>query len=162
MSRNITLRPLHVEDAAAMTDVLSAPELYTYIGGEPPALDELTRRYTVQSRGYSLDRTEEWLNFIVLLEPQAEPIGYVQATISTLGDPTQVAWVIGKPWQGQGYATRAAALLLDDLAGRGIGEVVAHIHPDNEASNRLVTRLGFVPTDTVIDGEIRWHRRLKE
>lgn len=139
-----------------MTRVLSAPQLYRYTGGEPPTHTELVQRYTVQSRGHSADGSEEWLNFIVTLGPDAEPIGYVQATIPAGGEPTLVAWVIGQPWQGRGYAAQAAKLLLKHLAERGIGEVAAHIHPQNQPSNRLAERLGLSPTEITVDGEVRW------
>jgi RimJ/RimL family protein N-acetyltransferase len=85
-----------------------------------------------------------------------EPIGFVQATVPVNGGPTEVAWVIGRPWQGNGYATAAARLLLDDLAGRGVTAVMAHIHPAHVASQRIAQHLGLTPTGVVVDGETRW------
>lgn len=152
----ISLRPLTVEDADAMTAVLAAPSLYEFTGGAPPTPDELARRYRVQTRGHSADGTELWVNFVVTLGPALEPIGYVQATLPVSGDSAEIAWVIGQPWQGRGYAFRAATLLLEDLASRGVRHVTAHIHPRNQGSNQLASRLGLRPTNIVVDGEIRW------
>lgn len=154
------MRPLTVDDADAMTSVLSDPSLYAFTGGEPPTRDDLERRYTVQVRGHSRDGTERWINSVVVLRAEQQPIGYVQATIPVNGDPAEIAWVIGRPWQGQGHARRAARLLLDDLAAQGIEVVVAHIHPEHEASQRIATRLGMTPTTVVVDGETRWQVRI--
>lgn len=139
-----------------MAVVLADPSLYEFTGGEPPKVDELERQYSFQTRGESPDGSEEWVNHVVVLEPGEEPIGYVQATIPRDGSPAEIAWVIGKPWQGHGYAIQATQLLVDQLAKRGVRQLVAHIHPDHAASQAIARRVGLSPTDTVIEGEIRW------
>lgn len=156
----LALRPLTVEDAPAMVPVLADPSLYEFTGGHPPTQDQLTRQYTAQVRGRSADGTEEWINRIVLLHPGEQPIGFVQATVPADGSPAEIAWVIGAPWQRQGHATEATDLLLRHLAERGVTEVLAHIHPDHTASQRIAVRLGLHPTDQVVDGEIAWRGTL--
>ncbi|MCH1882542.1 GNAT family N-acetyltransferase [Agrococcus sp. ARC_14] len=139
-----------------MAVVLADASLYRFTGGEPPSVADLERRYAVQTRGHSADRTETWINSIVVLGARQEPIGYVQATIPEGGAPAEIAWVIGVPWQGRGYAARAAALLVEALVRRRVDRIIAHIHPEHAASQRIATRLGMLPTSTVVDGEIRW------
>ncbi|MCT1998866.1 GNAT family N-acetyltransferase, partial [Brachybacterium muris] len=148
--------PITIEDAVPMAAVLSGQSLYRFTGGEPPSVSELERRYTAQVRGASPDGREEWLNLVVVLEPEGKPIGYVQATIPRDEGPAEIAWVIGEPWQGHGHATRAAQLLIEHLCGLGVTDLIAHIHPAHVASQTVARRLGMVPTDTVIDGETRW------
>ena len=53
-----------------------------------------------------------------------QPIGYVQATTPTGGGATEIAWVIGRSWQGLGHAKQAARLLVADLADHGVHSVV--------------------------------------
>lgn len=155
----IELRPLRVEDATEMADVLSDRSLYTFTGGGPPSVDELARRYAIQTRGESSDGAEEWINFVVTLGACKQPIGYVQATVPRNGGATEIAWVIGTQWQGHGYAKRAVKLLCTYLAERGITHLIAHIHPDHVASQRVAATVGLVPTAQVVDGEVRWDRR---
>lgn len=152
----IALRPLCVEDAGPMADVLSAPALYTFTGGEPPSVEDLRRRYEIQTRGRSADGREDWVNLLVTLPPDPAPIGYVQATVPRDGGPAEIAWVISQPWQGKGYARRAAELLLAHLAERGVTAWIAHIHPEHVASQAIARGLGMRPTDVVVDGEVRW------
>ena len=100
MTTVITLRPLRVDDAHDMAEVPAGAELYRYTGGEPPSVSDLQRQYAVQTRGRSADGTEQWFNGIVLAGPEQRPVGYVQATVPGDGSPTEIAWVIGLPWQG--------------------------------------------------------------
>ncbi len=159
MPDSIALRPLDRDDAPLMVHVLDDPELYRFTGGAPPTEEQLARRYGVQVRGHSADGSEEWLNRIVLAG--SEPVGYVQATIPRSGGPTEVAWVIGTSWQGRGYASAAMAAFLRELAQRGVDRLIAHIHPDHEASSRIAARIGLAPTATLVDGELRWAGGLK-
>ena len=152
----MSLRPLRVDDAHVMAAVLADPSLYAFTGGDPPTEEQLERRYAGQVTGFSPDGTEEWLNFIVLVGSQREPAGFVQATIPADGGPAEIAWVIGSQWQGNGYGGRSAALLIDELALRGVRRIAAHIHPGNEASQRIGKGVGMAPTAVVVDGEIRW------
>lgn len=154
MDENITVRPLRVQDASVMTRVLSSPSLYHYIGGRPPTEEELSRRYTAQVVGHSPEGSERWINSIVMLDGQ--PVGYVQATVPVDGASAEISWVIGREWQGRGYAKQAARLLLDDLVDAGVSEVVAFIPPDHLASQHVACSLGMHQTDVVVEGETRW------
>lgn len=151
------MRPLRVDDAAEMSIVLADRSLYRFTGGSPPTPQELSSLYQVQTRGGSADGTERWINSAVVVEGAL--VGYVQATVPVAGGPAEIAWVIGREWQGRGYATQAARLLAQGLAAGGVDSMIAHIHPQHEASERIAVRLGMSPTDVVVDGETRWEGR---
>ena len=53
-------------------------------------------------------------------------------------------------------------LLIRELAARGVRRIIAHIHPDHEASTRIAARLGLTPTVTLVDGEVRWEGDLPQ
>ena len=152
----VELTPLTVDHAAAMVEVLADPSLYEFTGGTPPTLEELTDRYARQTVGRSPDGTEQWLNWVVLLD--SAPVGYVQATV--VGDSAEVAWVISPSAQGRGLATEATREMVDRLTAVGVRRLVAHVHPDHAASARVAERLGLRRTDVLEDGEVRWLRGL--
>ncbi|WP_250506419.1 hypothetical protein [Bowdeniella massiliensis] len=72
------------------------PTLYEFTGGGPASVEELKRRYAIQTRGNSADGAEEWINLVVVLEPGYTPIGYVQATLPRGRGYAEIAWVIGR------------------------------------------------------------------
>ena len=69
--------------------------------------------------------------------------------------PAEVAWVVGLPAQGRGYAKEAASSLVALLQEAG-WTVIAHIHPAHLASQRVAQAAGLTPTGEVHDGEVRW------
>lgn len=156
MTETLALRPLRVGDAAEMAVVLSHPDLYRYTGGEPPSEADLNRLYGIQTRGGPADQSEVWLNDIVIVGDAQRAVGFVQATLPADQRSAEISWVIGRPWQGLGYASRAARLLIDGLRTRGVEQVIAHIHPDHEASQRIAQGIGMKASDVVVDGETRW------
>jgi len=83
-----------------------------------------------------------------------ELVGTVQATVT--GTAADLAWVVAVPHQGQGYAREAALAVRTELTRTGVATFTAHIHPDHGASAGVARALGLTPTDTVVDGEIRW------
>ncbi len=150
----VELSPLTVDHAVAMVGVLADPSLYEFTGGTPPTLEELTARYARQAVGHSADGTEQWLNWVVLLD--STPVGFVQATV--VDDSAEIAWVISPSVQGRGLATEAARAMSELLSAAGVRRLVAHVHPDHAASARVAERLGLRRTNVVEDGEIRWVR----
>ena len=149
----IRLEPLRVADAAEMVQVLGAPELYSYIGGPPPPHGQQTEQYRRQVVRPDLDRPGEWVNWIVRVDDTA--VGYVQATVHE-GARAVVAWVIGLPWQGRGYATEAANELLALLGARGVRRIEAYIVPGHVGSERVAERIGLTPTGHLSEGEQMW------
>jgi RimJ/RimL family protein N-acetyltransferase len=150
-----TLTPLVPADADEMAGVLADPELYRFTGGEPPDVDALRARYARLAVGQSADGTEDWFNWIVR-DPDGAAVGTVQATVTAGGDHAEIAWVIGVPWQGRGYATAAAQALVAWLRAGGVRRVVARVHPDHAASVAVARRAGLEPTDRTVDGEQEW------
>ena len=92
----------------------------------------------------------EWRNWLVRVD--GEVVGYVQAT---LGDPTEIAWVVAERHRGHGHATAAAREVVAALDG----DVIAHIDPANAASEAVARKLGMQPGPAREDGERRWEFR---
>jgi RimJ/RimL family protein N-acetyltransferase len=153
----LTLVPLRAEHASEMAVVLAGPDLYTFTGGSPPTGLELRARYERWIAG-SLDPAVSWCNWVIELRSPPCLAGTVQATISAGGGQpvAEVAWVVGRAWQGRGIATEAARALIAWLQGQSVHTVIAHIHPGHQASAAVAAAAGLTPTGEWKDGEIRW------
>lgn len=156
----LQLRPLAVGDAEEMAFVLADPALHQFTGGEPATGDELQRRFAawVQGSG-SVD--EQWLNWIVCRTQDAIAVGAMQATVmypETATAEAYVAWTIGTPWQGKGYASEAASAVVGWLVDHGITSIVALVHADHIASARVAARAGLRSRPEIVDGEVVWRR----
>jgi RimJ/RimL family protein N-acetyltransferase len=153
----LDLALLRVEDADDMAAVLADEQLHEFIGGQPATLAELRTRYARLAAG-SGDPDEVWLNWIARRRADTQAIGTLQTTlIAHDGSWTAyVAWVIGVDWQNQGFASEAAQALVAWLQRNGIHDIVAHIHPEHQASALVATRAGLRPTDEFVDGEQVW------
>jgi RimJ/RimL family protein N-acetyltransferase len=156
-TERLVLTPLRQADAADMAAVLGDPELHAFIGGRPATQAELHDRYGRLVAG-SPDPDETWLNWIVRRRTGHSPIGTVQATVMRGSDgwTANVAWVVGLPWQGQGFASEAARALVAWLRSEGVTLISASIHPDHHASASVAARAGLTPTDEEVDGERVW------
>jgi RimJ/RimL family protein N-acetyltransferase len=159
----LALTPLTTEDAADLAAAMADPGLFAFIGGEPPSVDEMAARIRRYREGPP--RTgEAWHNWAIRLGPsEDEPgrlIGHLQATVRGRGAEVEIAWLVGAPWQGRGYASEAAIGLVDWLAASGAGAVIAHVAPGHTASERVAARAGLERTEAVEDGEVVWRRRL--
>ena len=155
----LSLSPLASDDAAEMMRVLDDVRLHEFIGGAPLSAEDLRVRYEKLAQGRSADGLQIWINLIVRLAASDDAIGTVQATVSS--DRASVAWVIGTPWQGRGYAVEATSWLLEHVRKEHcVREVLANIHPRHAASQRVAVRLGFARTDQILDGEEVWRLEL--
>ncbi|MFD0338411.1 GNAT family N-acetyltransferase [Streptomyces sp. NPDC127117] len=154
--------PLRVAYADEMAAVLGDPALHTYTGGAPETADGLRARYGRQTAG-SPDPRVRWWNWVLRVRDEGCLAGYVQATVDVPGAEAEIAWVVGTRWQGRGYAKEAAAGLVAHLLAAGpgtgaVGTVLAHIHPDHDASAAVAGAAGLAPTERWCEGERRWER----
>jgi len=154
-TERLVLTPLRAADADAMVEVLGDQRLHDFIGGRPAGQADLRRRYTRLAAG-SGDPDQIWLNWIVRRGADRQPIGTVQATVTRGGRAAEIAWVIGVPWQAQGFATEAAQALVNWLREQGATVITANIHPDHHASAKVAARAGLTATTDEIDGELVW------
>ncbi|REK91821.1 N-acetyltransferase [Streptomyces inhibens] len=170
----LTLLPLLVEHAEEMAEVLSDPDLHTFIGGAPSSPEALRSRYERLVAG-SPDPTVSWCNWVIQLRDQGHLAGTVQATVTATADDhgsgygdecghgcvAEIAWVVGTAWQRRGIASEAARGLVSWLGTQSVQAVIAHIHPDHHTSAAVATAAGLAPTSHRHEGETRWQRTMR-
>ncbi|KAB2349627.1 GNAT family N-acetyltransferase [Actinomadura rudentiformis] len=184
-TQRLILEPPAVHDADEMAEVLGDPRLHDFMGGEPLTAAELRARYEHLVAGPAPFHQEWWLTWIVRRRRDRRAVGYVQATVTpgTAGTPeasgareasgspeapgtreapgtpalrADVAWVIGMPYQGFGFATEAAAAMLRWLRDHAVREITAAVHPGNEPSAAVARKLGLHPTASRSGDEVVW------
>ena len=154
-TRRLRLVPLTRDDASDLFPVLNDSSLHRFIGGEPLPEDALSERYARLETGAPADRSEVWANWVVRLRSTGTAIGYVQASISA--QAADLAWVIGRAWQRNAFASEAVEAMASWLLDAGVETLTAHIHPENLASTLVARRAGLAPTGEVdADGEDVW------
>jgi len=152
----LDLAPLRQADADEMVNVLADPALHAFTGGDPADLGPVWERFGRLVVGHSRDGAQVWHNWIIRVAADGTAVGTVQATVSAGETRAEIAWVIGVPWQGLGYASEAAQVAW--LDGVGVTMITAHIHPAHHASAAVATRAGLRATDDIEDGELVWRR----
>ena len=78
--------------------------------------------------------------------------GWTPSSWSAAGSHAQpeLGWALIRAHWGQGYATEAAAAILEwAYRRRSLDRLVSLITPDNARSQRVARRLGAVPSETV-------------
>lgn len=145
----VLLEPQLAEHAPELFAVLRDPRVYRYLDTEPPANEASLRTRLVRLEARrSPDGAETWLNWIVR-NPSGVLVGYVQATISP-DHSADIGYVLGAAHWRRGYGRAAVATMLDELqTGYGVTRMRATIERANEASQRLLERLGFAAGDDV-------------
>lgn len=155
VTNRLELLPLVQAHAEQLFSILSDVSLYEHTHETPPpTLEVLRARYARLRSRRSPDGNQVWLNWLLQRAGSDEAIGYVQATI--FSGEAKVAWVVGIPWQGRGYATEAARAMVAWLQSAGVDVTRATISPLHTASQRVAAKAGFRPTDQVVDGEDVW------
>jgi aminoglycoside 6'-N-acetyltransferase len=99
------------------------------------------------------DTPGEWYQFAI--ERRAAPglIGDCAARFDPAG--VEIGFTLAPAHQGQGYATEAVGALLSYIRSRGHSTAVAWCDVENDASRRVLERLGFA-FDRTVDGEHRF------
>jgi RimJ/RimL family protein N-acetyltransferase len=152
-----------------MFEVLSDPQIYSYIEDEPPpSVASLAERYAAAAPRCSPDGQQGWFEWVVLRGPQG--LGYVQATVYPERHETGLAYVFASQFWGQGYAHEACQAVIKHLRGAlGPHRMLIDVDTRNRPSQRLAERLGFrlvarLPGVNHLRGEIsddfRYHLNL--
>ena len=151
LSKNLHFEPLTAAHADNLFAILTTPSVLAFIDptGSRPTLEELRAEYTARARGpIEPIPTEKWFNMAIRLKaPSSEVIGRLEAT--SYGEWGEVAYLLGEAWWGRGLAFEAMRWWHDYLAAVVPGgQWWATVHPDNQRSIRLLTRLGYKEVDS--------------
>lgn len=130
-------------DLARLADIYGRPEVTGWLGGPPtvPPAELVARWEAVHAAD---DRYGCWA--IDTLQGAGAPAGTVllKPLPNGVGE-VEVGWHLHPDSWGHGYATEAAAAVVDRAFSVGVPEVYAVVRPGNERSLAVCRRLGMHP-----------------
>ena len=149
-SDRLLLRPWRDDDADFRLDLESRWEVVRFLGAQPntmgcraDSLASIARRNAIDDPIHGIWAITQAADGRVmgnlLLKPMPLSAG------EPCGGPTEVevGWHLHPDAWGHGYATEAAAAVLDNAFSRGLAKVLAVTNPDNHASQAVCRRLGM-------------------
>lgn len=138
------LAPQLADHAVVMMQVLGDARVHAFIPSDPPVAEAVLReRFARLASRLSPDGREYWLNWVVFRGSEA--VGTVQATVVPVEKRADIAYLFHPHFWGFGYATEAVAKMLEHLSDDlHVACFAAAIDTRNQASQKLVERLGFV------------------
>lgn len=160
-TERLILRPWQVTDADVdfAFDLYSRWEVQRFLGREPrvladrsEALERVTRAaalpHTAAHRVSVVERRDRVPVGVILLKPI--PASGPTEPLQPSGD-TEIGWHFHPDHWGNGYATEAAAAVLDAALRAGLPRVVAVTNPENRASQAVCLRIGMDDQGTTDD-----------
>jgi RimJ/RimL family protein N-acetyltransferase len=139
----VSLEPLLAAHAERLFPLLSDRALYEYLDyGPPPDVEHLRSVYRRLESRQSPDGSERWLNWAISTAADGV-VGYVQATVFRPAS-AWVAYVLGRPFWGRGYARAAVSSMLELLrSDHECTRFLACVERDNARSIALLRTLQF-------------------
>lgn len=142
-----------MEDLDDVAEVLADPRVFWWLP-EPPDREEsrvwLARQIReVRAAGTGI--------YAIVLLSTGRVIGGVSLLRRHLEgrEEIELGYHLGTAWWGSGYATEAAAAMVEEARERGLSHIVSFIHPDNTRSQRVAERLGMQRQRPIVWGGLR-------
>lgn len=140
----LSLRPIERGDAEALFAIWTDPDVAEFMNIES-FIDATDVRHMIDFMN-GLDDTKRCA------------IVYDECVIGTAGfqhidearNEAEIGYEIDKPYWRRGIGSTVVAMLIEEAKAIGWSRLTALIHPNNEASIRLVERLGFTLSCTVL------------
>ncbi len=140
-TERLLMPPLSARHTAALTAVYADPEVARYIGGATLDADGTTaqvRRFEAVWRDHGFGQSA------LIDRPSGTFLGRAGLHPWPEWGEVELGYVLARQAQGRGLATEAARAWLDvAFEALALDRLTAVVHPDNEPSQALATRLGF-------------------
>jgi [ribosomal protein S5]-alanine N-acetyltransferase len=139
----LILRRFTLDDLPAFYELCSRPEIIRYAQSRPLASLEEARAF-MQAAPFHDYATYGYGRFACVWKQSGDVIGFSGVKyVPEIGD-TELGYRFLPEYWGQGLATEAGQASIEFArAELGLARLVAMVHPENVASVRVLTRLGF-------------------
>jgi len=149
-TERLALREFTTDDAEFVCALLNEPGFLRFIGDRRVRTTDEARAY-IETALVSSYARHGYGPYRVLLRPAAEPLGLCGLFRKDWLDAPDLGYAFLARHASRGYAVEAARAVMAYAGERlGLKRVVAVATPDNEASIRLLGKLGFEAAGTVL------------
>ena len=144
-SERLLLRPFTTSDFDALYAIQSRSDVARWLYWGPRSADEVRAELKKKMQGLTLDHDGDGLSLAIVLKASSEVIGYGSLIlVSAEHRQGELGYVIHPDHQGHGYATETARMLLQTaFHDLGLHRIIGRIEPRNDASARVLERLGM-------------------
>jgi ribosomal-protein-alanine N-acetyltransferase len=137
----LTLRPLSFDDADALHRVLDDPDVWHYF--PLPEIPSLARTHS-----YIEGQLNHWRDYSLghwaVEDKNRILLGWCGLQFLPDTDETEVAYCLGKPFWGRGFATEAARASLEfGTQTLRLKEIIGLTHVENTASQNVLRKIGL-------------------
>jgi [ribosomal protein S5]-alanine N-acetyltransferase len=137
-TERLRLRPLTIDDAAALHEIYSDEALMTWWSHPPHSEIAQTRERVALNLA-----AEDWRSWAITVRGDDRAIGTCASHEKRQGKVTEIGYALGRSHWGHGYAREAVSAVIDRLFDEGQRRVFADTDPQNSASIALLETLGF-------------------
>ena len=155
-TERLVLRPLTAAHTESLLAYRGDPEVCRYLPFPPMDAAEIARRLETQWFRTELVEDGEHVTLGAELRDTGQLVGDVILFLKSREHGNgEIGWVFHPAVAGQGYATEAAAAMLDWAFGAvDLRRVVARLDERNTASARLCSRLGMRLEARLVENEV--------
>lgn len=138
----LLMRAFTLDDVDAMYSLATVPEVIRYVGNKPAqskqdVLDYLQQHPLRDYQVYGYGR------FACVWKETGQVIGFSGIKFLEEISETELGYRFLPEFWGKGLATEAGKAVIQFAQGLGLKRLVAVIHPQNEGSQQVATKLGF-------------------
>ncbi|MFD3533407.1 GNAT family N-acetyltransferase [Streptomyces sp. NPDC058664] len=140
----VTLRPLAVDDAPALTRIYSGASI-RHTTGKPLTLDQAHEKIRAALARAAETPRAQW-SWGILHEDDLIGLISLRRRTPVMGT---LSYILREDSWGNGYATHAAHQVVSvAFTAAGLNRLEAMHHPDNPASGRVLVKAGFTRVGT--------------
>ncbi|MBI5946230.1 MAG: GNAT family N-acetyltransferase [Chloroflexi bacterium] len=144
-TKNLTLRPLTMDDLEAMFRVFSEQGMLKYFPNpNPPTIDRAQRMIETQIQQWEQYGLGSWG---VVPHGETELAGWNGLQYLPETNETEVGYMLSRKFWGRGYSTEGARAGLEfGFKTLRLDQIIGLVHPENIASQRVLIKCGMTFT----------------
>jgi ribosomal-protein-alanine N-acetyltransferase len=146
-TQRLLLRRFTMHDVPTSHQFLSDPEVTKYLPLDPMPLEKVSEMFQQRIQSYEIESLKELDrgSVAVCLKEGGELVGWCGlGRMEIAPSEIEVYYGLGRPYWGKGFATEAAAAMVDyGFREWNLDRIVAIVLPDNTASIKVLEKIGM-------------------